>query len=102
KMTIDSAKKYGVPTAICGEMCVDPLSAVVLIGLGMEQFSCSPNSIPEVKKTIRSVTFDECKSLVKRILKFSTTDKIEKHVRAFLIERCPDLSIFAEGKPHGA
>ncbi len=102
KMTIDSARKYGVPTSICGEMCVDPLSAVVLVGLGLGEFSCSPNLIPEVKKTIRSVTFDECKTVVKKILKFSTTDRIESHVKAFLKERCPDLSIFAEGKKLGS
>ncbi|UCH83289.1 MAG: phosphoenolpyruvate--protein phosphotransferase [Candidatus Latescibacterota bacterium] len=101
KMTADSARKNGVPAAICGEMCVDPMSAVVLVGLGLEEFSCSPNLIPEVKKTIRSVTFDECKTLVKKILKLSTTDKIEKRVWTFLKERCPDLSMFAEGKQHG-
>jgi phosphotransferase system enzyme I (PtsI) len=101
-MTADSAKKSGVPVAICGEMCVDPLSAVVLVGLGIDEFSCSPNMIPEVKKTIRSVTFDECKTLVKKILKLTTTEKIEKRVSAFLKERCPDLSVFAEGKQHGS
>jgi phosphotransferase system enzyme I (PtsI) len=102
KMTIDSARKNCVPVSICGEMCVDPLAAVVLVGLGLKEFSCSPNAIPEVKKTIRSVTFDECKTVVKKILKFSTTEKIEKHVKSFLKERCPDLSMFAEGKQHGS
>jgi phosphotransferase system enzyme I (PtsI) len=102
KMTADSARKNEVPVAICGEMCVDPLSAVVLVGLGFDEFSCSPNMIPEVKKTIRSVTFDECKTLVKKILKLTTTEKIEKRVKAFLKERCPDLSMFAEGKQHGS
>ncbi|UCG53126.1 MAG: phosphoenolpyruvate--protein phosphotransferase [Candidatus Latescibacterota bacterium] len=98
KMTVDSAKKNEIPTAICGEMCVDPLSAVVLVGLEIDEFSCSPNMMPEVKKVIRSVTFDECKTLVKRIMKYQTTEKIEKHVTTFLKERCPDLSLFAEVK----
>jgi phosphotransferase system enzyme I (PtsI) len=101
KMTVDAAQKHGIPTAICGEMCADPLAAVVLIGLGIDEFSCSPNMIPEIKKIVRSVTYDECKTIVKRVLQWSTTEKIEAHVEAFLRERIPDLSLFAEGKKHG-
>jgi phosphotransferase system enzyme I (PtsI) len=100
KMTVDAAKKNGIPTAICGEMCADPLATVVLLGLGIDEFSCSPNSMPEVKKIVRSVTYDECKTIVKKILQYSTTEKIEAHVEAFLKERIPDLARFKEGKKH--
>jgi phosphotransferase system enzyme I (PtsI) len=98
KMTVDAAKKNNIPTAICGEMCADPLAAVVLLGLGIDEFSCSPNRMPEVKKIVRSVTYDECKTIVKKILQYSTTEKIEAHVETFLKERIPDLALFKEGK----
>jgi phosphotransferase system enzyme I (PtsI) len=101
KMTVDAAEKHEIPTAICGEMCADPLAAVILIGLGIDEFSASPNVLPEIKKIVRSVTYDECKTIVKRVLQWSTTEKIEGHVEAFLRERIPDLSRFAEGKKHG-
>jgi phosphotransferase system enzyme I (PtsI) len=100
KMTVDAAKKNKIPTAICGEMCSDPMAAVVLLGLGIDEFSCSPNMMPEVKKIIRSVTYDECKTIVKRILQCSTTEKIEAQVEAFLKERIPDLALFKEDKKH--
>jgi len=101
KMTVDAAEKHKIPTAICGEMCADPLAAVILIGLGIDEFSASPNVLPGIKKIVRSVTYDECKTIVKRVLQWSTTEKIETHVEAFLRERIPDLSRFAEGKKHG-
>ncbi len=101
KMTVDAAKKNNIPTAVCGEMCADPLATVILLGLGVDEFSCSPNAMPEVKKIVRSVTYDECKLLVKRIQKYSTTEKIESHVRAFLMDRIPELSLFVEGTQHG-
>ena len=97
KMTTDAGHKAGIPVAICGEMAVDPLSAIVLIGLQIDEFSCTPNTIPEVKKVIRSVTYDESKMLVKKILKLRTTEDIEAKVRTLLKERCPDLAIFSEG-----
>jgi phosphotransferase system enzyme I (PtsI) len=97
KMTSDAAHKARIPVAICGEMAVDPMSAIVLIGLQIDEFSCTPNMIPEVKKVIRSVTYDESKMLLKRILKHSTTGEIEAEVRALLKERCPDLAMFSEG-----
>ena len=95
-MTVDSARKHGIPVSICGEMAVDPMSIVVLIGLQLDEFSCSPTMMPEVKKIIRSVTYDECKTLVKRILKYSTTERIEQAVTKLLKERCPDLAMFSE------
>jgi phosphotransferase system enzyme I (PtsI) len=101
KQVVAAANKNDIPTAICGEMCADPLAAVVLLGLGIDEFSCSPNSMPEVKRIVRSVTYDECKTLVKRILHYSTTEKIEAHVKAFLKERIPDHAIFKEGKQRG-
>jgi phosphotransferase system enzyme I (PtsI) len=96
KMVADAARKNSIPVAVCGEMAVDPLSTIVLIGLQMDELSCSPNTMPEVKKIIRSVTFDECKTLVKKILRYSTTEQIETKVRALLKERCPDLAMFKE------
>ena len=95
KMTMDAARKAKIPVSICGEMGVDPLSAVLLIGLQFNGFSCSPNMIPEVKKLIRSVTMDECKSLLKRALKATSAQEIESEARALLKERCPELQIFS-------
>ena len=79
-------------------MCGDPLSVLVLIGLNIDEFSTSPNMIPEVKRIIRSVTFDECKSLVRRILRYRTTSEIEREIEEFLKARVP-TSPDTEGMP---
>jgi phosphotransferase system enzyme I (PtsI) len=96
KMTVDAGRAAPIPVAVCGEMAVDPLAVVVLIGLQFDELSCSPNTLPEVKKIIRSVTYDECKTLVKKILKEPTFDRIERRVTKLLRERCPDLAMFSE------
>jgi phosphoenolpyruvate-protein kinase (PTS system EI component) len=45
----------GVPVSVCGEMASEPLSAVLLLGLGYEQLSVSPPALPLVKWVIRTV-----------------------------------------------
>jgi phosphotransferase system enzyme I (PtsI) len=84
KQTIEAAHKRNIPVSICGEMCGDPLSIVILLGLQVDQFSCSPNMMPEVKRVIRSVTVDECRALVRRVMRYAKTSDIETEIQKFL------------------
>ena len=70
----------------CGEMGSDPFSVLVLIGLNVDELSVSPNVIPEVKRIIRSVTFDQCRSLVKRVMRHKTTADIEADIEKFILQ----------------
>jgi len=85
-----------VHVSICGEMACDPLAVPILIGLGLDEFSVSPNMIPEVKRIIRAVTYDECRALLRRASRFRTTAEIEAEVEAFLRLHVP--SALAAGK----
>jgi phosphotransferase system enzyme I (PtsI) len=69
---------------MCGEMAGDPFSAVVLLGLGLDQFSMSAFSIPEIKRIIRSVTMQEAKELVDAIMKMKFSQDIDDYVRDWM------------------
>ena len=84
KQSIEAAHKRNIPVSVCGEMCGDPLSVIVLIGLQVDQFSCSPNMMPEVKRIIRSVTVDECRALVRRVMRYAKTSEIEAEIQKFI------------------
>lgn len=45
----------GLPVSVCGEMASEPLSAVLLLGLGYRRLSVSPPALPLVKWVIRTV-----------------------------------------------
>ncbi|HEX2385778.1 MAG TPA: phosphoenolpyruvate--protein phosphotransferase, partial [Candidatus Binatia bacterium] len=49
---IDGAKKQGKRVGMCGEMAGDPLCTVLLLGMGLEEFSMGSLFIPVVKKII--------------------------------------------------
>jgi phosphotransferase system enzyme I (PtsP) len=55
--------------SICGEMAGDPLSAVVLLGLGYETFSMSASSLLRVKSMLLNVTRKDAQLLAKKALK---------------------------------
>jgi phosphotransferase system enzyme I (PtsI) len=50
-----AAGARGLPASVCGEMASEPLSVVLLLGLGFRIFSVGPPAIPLVKWVIRSV-----------------------------------------------
>lgn len=77
KQTVDAAHAVKKEVGICGEMGGDPVNAVALIGLGVDELSMSPAVIPEMKALIRQVSYEELKNLANQILSCKTTADIE-------------------------
>jgi phosphotransferase system enzyme I (PtsI) len=89
RITVEAAHRRKIHVSICGEMACDPLAVPILIGLGIDEFSVSPNMIPEVKRIIRAVTFDECRALLRRVSRFRTTAEIEGEIEGFMRAHVP-------------
>jgi phosphotransferase system enzyme I (PtsI) len=86
---VQSAHQAGIPAAICGEMAAEPAYALVLLGLGLDEFSMNPVAIPKVKKVLRKSRFEETQNLVEQIFQFPTASEIEGHVRNWMAKRFP-------------
>jgi phosphotransferase system enzyme I (PtsI) len=52
---LEVGRAAGLPVSVCGEMASEPLSAVLLIGLGYDRLSVSPPALPLVKWVIRTI-----------------------------------------------
>jgi phosphotransferase system enzyme I (PtsI) len=87
---VQSAHQVGIPVAICGEMAAEPAYSLVLLGLGLDEFSMNPVAIPKVKKMLRMSRFEETQNLVEQVFQFSTASEIEGHVRNWMAERFPE------------
>jgi len=72
KNIIESAHNAGIWVGMCGEMAGEPSLALILLGLGLDEFSMPPLLIPEVKYIIRSVTLKQAKTIALEALKLST------------------------------
>jgi len=87
KMTIDSAHEQGIPVGMCGEMAGDPMASIILLGLGLDEYSMSPFSIPEIKKIVRSITIAEAEELVGTIMEMKSFEEIDHFVNVWMHER---------------
>ncbi len=94
KFVIDAAQREKKEVTVCGEMAADPLSAIILLGLGLRKFSMNPIFIPRIKNVLRSVEFATAEKIVQEALVLKTAQEIEecilekilsKHPRAFLM-----------------
>lgn len=83
KLIIDNGHSNGIWVGTCGEMCGDPVFAILLVGLGIDEVSTSPLVVPKVKKAIRALTLKQARDLTQEALKFSTGQSVKK----FVIER---------------
>jgi phosphotransferase system enzyme I (PtsI) len=69
KHVSDIAKNNNVEVCICGEMASDPMNMPILLGLGINRLSMNPQSIPVIKKTIRSLNVKDTALFIKDVLK---------------------------------
>ena len=84
KMTVDAANAAKIPVSMCGEMAGDPIFSAALVGFGMSEMSISPPSIPEIKKVIRGLNYDECRKHVDEIMRMTETDSIIGFLRGVM------------------
>lgn len=78
KQTIDAAHNNGIWAGLCGEMAADPLATPMLVGMGVDELSTSAMAIPEIKKIIRSIEFEDAKKHAQEVLKLSTIEDVKK------------------------
>jgi phosphoenolpyruvate-protein phosphotransferase (PTS system enzyme I) len=90
RFIIDAAVREGKEVSICGEMAADPLSAIVLLGLGLRVFSMNPIFIPRVKKALRAVDTRTVRRVVHQALGLSSAQQIEEMIIEKLLVRHPD------------
>lgn len=68
RRTIEAGRAAGIPVGLCGEMAADPGLAVLLVALGIDSLSISPNAIPEVKEAIRRQKIEPLRADLERVL----------------------------------
>jgi phosphotransferase system enzyme I (PtsI) len=78
--TIENGKAAGIPVGMCGEMAADPASAIVLLGLGLDEFSMSSAAVPAVKSAIRSIRIEEARSVAKAVMALSSSAEVAAYL----------------------
>ena len=91
KGIIEAGHTAGIWVGMCGEMVSEPHLALLLVGLGLDEFSVSPVAIPEVKEVVRSVYLSHAKEIAREALNLKTGKEVDIFLRNKLKELVPNL-----------
>ena len=87
KHVIDASHEQGKFTGMCGELASDPVATMILLGLGLDEFSMTASSIPIIKNILRSVSKAECEEVANKALTMDTAEEITGYAKSVLIEK---------------
>jgi phosphotransferase system enzyme I (PtsI) len=81
RTVIHAAHSEGIWVGLCGELAGDPDAIPVLLGLGLDEFSMAPTSIPHAKTIIRNWSKAEAAKLAEEVLEFDAAEDVRERVR---------------------
>lgn len=87
KQVIDASHAEGKWTGMCGELAGDERATLLLLGMGLDEFSMSSISIPRIKKIIRNSNFEDVKALADEALNQPTAEDLMNVVNKFIEEK---------------
>lgn len=91
RMIIRAGQSRGIKVSMCGEMAANPYATILLVGLGLDEFSTSPIAIPEVKRIVRSIEYREAREISDSVMGLKLAEEVEKEVMRITADRFPDI-----------
>ena len=68
KHVADVAREKDIKVFMCGEMAGTPHHIPLLLGIGMDELSMNPQTIPDIKRVIRALNVGDTRSFLKEVL----------------------------------
>ena len=91
--TVQAAHREGIPVAVCGEMSADPMSVLLLVGLGVDELSMTPWSVMSTKKIIRSINFEDVRDSALTVLQMDDAESVNSYMHGKYAQTIRDLGI---------
>jgi phosphotransferase system enzyme I (PtsI) len=89
---VAARRRRGV--SVCGEMAADPASLMLLLGLGVREFSMSAAAIPAARAVVRQVRLADLNRAGARALRLATG----RDIHAFVLKELPALAARPSGR----
>ncbi len=80
----DTALSMGKGVSLCGEMATDPLTMILLIGMGLREFSMPAPFIPRIKAFLKGVSLEMASRRYTEIHAMDSSNKIRQHLATVL------------------
>ena len=90
---ISTCKKHDKPVVICGEAAANPRCAYLYLGMGVDQMSMNPSTVPTIKHLIRNVRQNDARETLKQVLEMDDTDEIGDFLDEVVSDRLIDTIV---------
>jgi phosphotransferase system enzyme I (PtsI) len=91
RKVVRDARNAEITVSLCGEMAGDPLCASLLLGIGINELSMNGVRIPLIKKIIRSISVNEAKADLEKILLLNTAYEVREFIEKRIEPLIPNL-----------
>jgi phosphotransferase system enzyme I (PtsI) len=85
RYVIEQAEKHQIHIGLCGEMAGDPLATLLLMGMGLREFSMSAASIPAIKNIIINNNLSEAKQVSEKVMEMDNSQNIKTYLQALTL-----------------
>jgi len=101
QMVTRAGRAAGIPTSICGELAGKPAFAPILLALGFNELSMTPEAIPLVKEVIRRTPRTEALALFQKISALPSAEEAKDFLDSHMVEHFPEFCTPRfRGAPH--
>lgn len=80
KNVIDAAHQNNIWCGMCGETAGDKRLIPIYLGMGLDEFSMSANSILKARKQVSELSYAQMKEMAEKALKLKTSDEIQNFI----------------------
>jgi phosphotransferase system enzyme I (PtsI) len=92
-MAISTANEHQVPINMCGQMSGNPLYTMMLLGMGLRNFSVTPAAVPEIKRVCRSVTIEQCQNVAEYARSLEGALEVKAYLKEELFKVFPEFPV---------
>ncbi|MEH1858580.1 MAG: phosphoenolpyruvate--protein phosphotransferase [Nostoc sp.] len=82
---IQAAHAAGISVGLCGELAADTLATPILLGLGLDELSVNPQSIPRVKQAIARLSIVESEAIAASALQQDSAEHVRELISISVI-----------------
>ncbi|MHA4809137.1 phosphoenolpyruvate--protein phosphotransferase [Flavitalea flava] len=79
--TIEQGHKNNISVGLCGELAADPMATLLLLGMGLEEFSMNAPSIPFIKQLILNHSLSAAKEVCRKVMEMDNSQDIISYLK---------------------
>lgn len=93
RTSIEVAQAAGVDVSVCGEMSSNPITSLLLVGLGVRVLSAPSVMLPQMKQALRQVSLEDCLQIAKRVFEFDTAREVDAYLKTRFTDLLPEMAL---------